>query len=67
MKAYQFDAALARDNLIREIRTLAERQGFSRVVIGISGGKDSTVSAALCARALGKANVFGVMLPDGEQ
>ncbi|MBQ7058044.1 MAG: NAD(+) synthase [Firmicutes bacterium] len=67
MKEYQFDAEKVRDNLIREIRTLAERQGFSRVVIGISGGKDSTVSAALCARALGKENVYGVMMPDGQQ
>ena len=67
MKAYAFDAAAARDNLVAAIRDLAERQGFSRVVIGISGGKDSTVSAALCARALGKENVYGVMLPDGEQ
>ena len=67
MGSYQFDAEQARDNLIREIRALAERQGFSRVVIGISGGKDSTVSAALCARALGKENVYGVMMPDGEQ
>ncbi|MBO4888737.1 MAG: NAD(+) synthase [Firmicutes bacterium] len=67
MKEYQFDAEQVRDNLIREIRTLAERQGFSRVVIGISGGKDSTVSAALCARALGKENVYGVMMPDGQQ
>ena len=37
------------------------------MVLGISGGKDSTVTAALCARALGKENVFGVMLPDGTQ
>lgn len=64
---YTFQAEQARDNLINEIRNLAEAQGFTRVVIGISGGKDSTVTAALCARALGAENVFGVMLPDGEQ
>jgi len=62
-----FDPVQARDNLIRELRELAERQSFSRVVVGISGGKDSTVTAAICARALGRENVFGVMLPDGEQ
>ena len=67
MKEYTFDAAAARDNLVAAIRDLAAKQGFSRVVIGISGGKDSTVSAALCARALSRENVYGVMLPDGEQ
>ena len=67
MKEYRFDAFAARDNLVRGIRALAEQQGFQRVVLGISGGKDSSVAAALCARALGKENVYGVMLPDGEQ
>ena len=67
MKEYTFDAVAVRDRLVAGIRALAEAQGFSRVVIGISGGKDSTVCAALCARALGRENVYGVMLPDGEQ
>ena len=67
MKNYQFDAEKARDNLVAEIQKLAKEQGFTKVVMGISGGKDSTVCAALCARALGKENVYGIMLPDGEQ
>ena len=67
MDTYQFDAAVVRDRLVELIRENAERQDFSRVVVGISGGKDSTVTAALCARALGRDNVYGVMLPDGEQ
>jgi NAD+ synthetase len=65
MKA--FDAEKVRDNLTAQIRKLAEEQGFSRVVVGISGGKDSSVTAALCARALGAENVYGVKLPDGVQ
>ena len=64
---YAFDAEKARDALVAEVKKLAERQGFRRVVVGISGGKDSTVTAAICARALGAENVYGVMLPDGEQ
>jgi len=38
-----------------------------RAVIGVSGGKDSTVCTALLARALGPENVYGVLLPDGAQ
>ena len=67
MENYGFDAVRERDRLVRALRALAKEQGFSRVVLGISGGKDSTVAAALCARALGKENVYGLMLPDGEQ
>ena len=39
----------------------------TKAVIGISGGKDSTVAAALCAEALGKGRVLGVLMPQGEQ
>ena len=67
MSTYSFNAAAARDGLIAAIREIAERQGFTRVILGISGGKDSTVAAALCARALGRENVYGVMMPDGVQ
>ena len=36
-------------------------------IIGISGGKDSTICAALLARALGSERVIGVQMPDGKQ
>ena len=67
MKDYRFDAETARDGLVAAVRRLAREQGFSKVVVGVSGGKDSTVSAAICARALGRENIYGVMLPDGIQ
>ncbi len=41
-------------------------ENFSAVV-GISGGKDSTIAAALCKEALGADKVIGVLMPDGEQ
>ena len=67
MEQYTFDPERARDGLVEALRALAKAQNFNRVVLGISGGKDSTVCAALCVRALGAENVYGVMLPDGEQ
>lgn len=39
----------------------------SLAVIGISGGKDSSIVAALCVKALGKDRVLGVMMPNGDQ
>lgn len=41
--------------------------GLKKAVVGISGGKDSTVVAGLCVAALGKENVLGVMMPNGVQ
>ena len=40
---------------------------YKRQVVGLSGGKDSSVVAALCVEALGKDRVLGVMMPNGEQ
>lgn len=64
---YDFDPVEVRDMLVAGIHRIARQGKFSKVVIGISGGKDSTVTAALCVRALGKENVYGVLLPDGQQ
>lgn len=49
------------------IRESIENSGGEKAVIGISGGKDSSVVAALCVRALGSENVIGVLMPDGVQ
>lgn len=53
------------DNLVKWIRTQVPEGG--KAVLGISGGKDSTIAAALCVRALGAENVVGVMMPQGHQ
>lgn len=50
------------------IRDWFEKNGKGcNAVIGISGGKDSSVVAALCVEALGKDRVIGVLMPNGEQ
>ena len=67
MAEYQFDPVQTRDRLVENIREFVHGLGAARVALGISGGKDSSVASALCARALGPQNVFGVMMPDGVQ
>ena len=54
-------------NLIQWIRESMTSSGGRKALIGISGGKDSSVVAALCVRALGKENVIGLLMPDGIQ
>ncbi|MBO5412637.1 MAG: NAD(+) synthase [Clostridia bacterium] len=54
--------------LIAWIRKWFEQNGKGcNAVVGISGGKDSSIVAALCVEALGKERVIGVLMPNGEQ
>lgn len=55
------------EQIIDWIRNYFKTTNGRKAVIGISGGKDSTVAAALCVKALGKENVIGVMMPNGVQ
>lgn len=54
-------------NEIEKITEFIKQQmikaGFTKIIIGLSGGIDSSVTAAMCVKAVGKENVFGVMLP----
>ena len=64
----EFCAKEMKDSLIRWIREWFEKNGQGcNAVIGISGGKDSSVCAALCVEALGKDRVIGVLMPNGTQ
>lgn len=57
-----------KDQIVQQIRNWWEvNGGVGPAVIGISGGKDSSVVAALCVEALGRDKVFGVMIPNGTQ
>ena len=63
-----FDAKKAKDGAVQWIRDWFEENGKGcNAVIGISGGKDSSIAAALCVEALGKERVIGVLMPNGVQ
>lgn len=65
---YSFDAKEATEKCIDWIREFFKENGpDSPAVLGISGGKDSSVAAALLVRALGKERVIGVLMPEGVQ
>jgi len=51
------------DSLVLGLRDYTKKNGFKKVVLGLSGGMDSSLVAALAVRALGKENVIGVMMP----
>lgn len=63
-----FDVKKATNDCIQWIKDFFEKNGKDcMAVVGISGGKDSSVVAALCVEALGKDRVIGVKMPCGEQ
>lgn len=63
-----FDAKKVTRDIVSWIRDWFEVNGKGcNAIVGISGGKDSSVVAALCVEALGADRVFGVLMPNGEQ
>ena len=64
----EFHVKKVTEDIVHWIRDWFEKNGKGcNAIIGISGGKDSSVAAALCVRALGKERVIGVLMPNGEQ
>lgn len=65
---YSFNVQKVKDECVQWIRDFFEKNGKGcNAVVGISGGKDSSIVAALCVEALGKDRVIGVLMPCGEQ
>lgn len=63
-----FNAVEVKDRCVQWIRDWFDENGKNcNAVVGISGGKDSSIVAALCVEALGKDRVIGVLMPNGEQ
>ena len=63
-----FNAKKHKDKCVTWIRNFFEKNGPDcNAIVGISGGKDSTIVAALCVEALGKDRVIGVLMPQGIQ
>ena len=63
-----FDALKVKNDCVNWIRRFFEENGKGcNAIVGISGGKDSSVAAALCVEALGKERVIGVLMPCGVQ
>ena len=63
-----FDALIIKNECVEWIRDFFAKNGPDcNAVLGISGGKDSSVAAALCVEALGADRVIGVLMPCGEQ
>lgn len=56
---------IVEDLLVRFVRDETRNTGFNRVVVGLSGGVDSAVAAALATRALGEENTVGIVMPYG--
>lgn len=63
-----FDAKSVKKDCVRWIQDFFEKNGPGcNAIVGISGGKDSSVVAALCVEALGRELVIGVLMPCGVQ
>lgn len=65
---YTFDGQIVKEQIVKWIREWFHKNGDGcNAIVGISGGKDSSIVAGLCVEALGKDRVIGVLMPSGDQ
>ncbi len=69
MKMYKFDVKKTAADVVAWVKEQFETTASpeTKAIIGISGGKDSSVAAAVCVKALGADRVIGVLMPQGVQ
>ena len=67
MENYKFNPEQAFNTISDHWKKWAAAHGVEKWVVGISGGVDSSVTAALAAKIFGADNVIGVLMPNGEQ
>lgn len=65
-RCYCFDAAAAYSGIAAHWKEWAKTAGAKKYIVGISGGKDSTVVAWLAVKLFGRDNVIGVQMPNGQ-
>lgn len=68
-EAKKFDPEAVKNAVVQWVRDYFEKTASpdTKAVLGISGGKDSSVAAAVCVEALGRDRVVGVLMPQGKQ
>ena len=66
MKGFEINPVLVAGKLKSFISGAVSSKGFSKIILGLSGGLDSTAAAYLSAGALGKDNLVGIIMPYGK-